>query len=325
MIGKKEKIIVITGPTASGKTRLSLDIAEKFNGEILSADSMQIYKEFDISTAKPSRYEMQRVKHHLINIRSVNEEFSVADFVKEAKKAVNYIINSNKVPMFVGGTGLYIDSFLKNIEFNEQKVSNSLRESLWEEVRCRGPWNLIKELEIVDKESLATIHPNNLKRLIRAVEFYRTTGMPISKQVEMSLKTDSPYDAVAIGLNFKDRSKLYGLINKRVDIMIENGLVDEILSIYQNGIGKTASEAIGYKEMIPYLKGLCTLNEAVEKIKLGTRRYAKRQITWFKRNKAIKWFYVDNYDDYNGLLKDVVNYLKKELTLDGNKEEVERT
>ena len=312
MLSEKINIIAIVGSTASGKTRLSLDIARKFNGEIVSADSMQIYREFEISTAKPTKIELSEVKHYLIDTISVKDEFSVADYVKIAKKSISEIDSNGKMPILVGGTGLYIDSLINNVEFNEEKVDKTLREQLWQEVKDNGPESLINELKIVDKESAENIHPNNYKKLIRAVEFYRTTGTPISKQVEDSKKTESLYNAKIVGLGFRDRSILYNRINKRVDEMVENGLIEEAKQIYKMNPSKTARGAIGYNEVVLYLRGLFTLKEAINKIKMETRRYAKRQITWFKRNKSIKWFYVDDYNDYDSLLIDVAEYLEKD-------------
>ena len=312
MLSEKINIIAIVGSTASGKTRLSLDIARKFNGEIVSADSMQIYREFEISTAKPTKIELSEVKHYLIDTISVKDEFSVADYVKIAKKSISEIDSNGKMPILVGGTGLYIDSLINNVEFNEEKVDKTLREQLWQEVKDNGPESLINELKIVDKESAENIHPNNYKKLIRAVEFYRTTGTPISKQVEDSKKTESLYNAKIVGLGFRDRSILYNRINKRVDEMVENGLIEEAKQIYKMNPSKTARGAIGYKELVLYLRGLFTLKEDINKIKMETRRYAKRQITWFKRNKSIKWFYVDDYNDYDSLLIDVAEYLEKD-------------
>ncbi len=302
-------VLVLVGPTASGKTDLSIKIAKNFDAEIVSADSMQIYKEFNILTAKPSKEELESVKHHFIDEVSVKEEFSVADYVKKAHEVIKDVNNRGKLPMIVGGTGLYVDSLINNISFNEEKYDENIRKSLWNIYKSGSYQELLDELKSIDPESFDNIHPNNVKRVIRAIEFFRITGKPISQQIRESKLVDSPYFTNIIGINYKDRSKLYDKINKRIDKMLENGLIEEVQALSKINISKTAKEAIGYKEILPYLNGECDLLTAVENLKMQTRRYAKRQITWFNRNKNIKWFYIDDYDEKESMICDIINFI----------------
>lgn len=293
---KKIPVIVVVGPTASGKTALSIEIAKKFDCEIVSFDSMQVYKELAVSTAKPTKEEMQGVTHHLIDFLSVTEEFSVADFVKCAKEITEDITARGKTALFVGGTGLYIDSFINNIDFSTENKNEQIREELdkkEKELGARGLYDLLCKL---DKDAAKDIHPNNIKRVKRALEMYYSTGKSKSEQLIESRKNPSPYNPLYIGINYVNRERLYKRINLRVDLMLENGILDEVKEFYKLPASKTAVQAIGCKEFKLYLDGKATLSECVERLKQETRRYAKRQITWFKRNKAINWFYPDEFD-----------------------------
>lgn len=306
------KVISIVGPTASGKTKLAVKLAQKFNGEIVSADSMQIYKGMQIATAKPTFDETEGVKHHLIDFVSPDETYSVAMFVKDASKCIADIYSRGKLPFMVGGTGLYVDSLLNNITFSEEQRDEKLSLELRKIYEEQGIDTLLKMLSEFDIDSANRLKAErNPKRIIRAIEFYKTTGITITKQNEKSKLVKSPYSPVKIGINYKDRAKLYERINKRVDLMLENGLVNEAKDVLSSKLSFTSIKAIGYKELLPYFNGEKTLDECVEKLKMETRRYAKRQITWFKRDLDINWLYADKYNSFEELLADAVEIIKK--------------
>lgn len=306
------KVISIVGPTASGKTNLAVKLAQKFNGEIVSADSMQIYKGMQIATAKPTFDETEGVKHHLIDFVSPDETYSVAMFVKDASKCIADIYSRGKLPFIVGGTGLYVDSLLNNITFSEEQRDEKLSLELRKIYEEQGIDTLLKMLSEFDIDSANRLKAErNPKRIIRAIEFYKTTGVTITEQNEKSNLEKSPYSPIKIGLNFKDRAKLYERINKRVDLMLENGLVNEAQDVLSSKLSFTSIKAIGYKELLPYFNGEKTLDECVEKLKMETRRYAKRQITWFKRDLDINWLYADKYNSFEELLADAVEIIKK--------------
>ena len=310
---KKTPIIVVVGPTASGKTALSVLLAKKFDCEIVSFDSMQVYKELSVSTAKPDLAEMDGVPHHLIDNLSVSENFSVATFCEMAKSTVEDIISRNKIPLFVGGTGLYIDSFVNNINFENIDKNDEVREKINNLEKEIGTDGLYKRLMEVDNKAAENIHPNNIKRVKRALEIYYSSGITKTEQDENSMKDSSPYKPLFIGINYKKRENLYDRINLRVDKMIENGLVNEAREFYKMPFSKTASQAIGCKELKPFIDGKKSLDECVEKLKQETRRYSKRQITWFNRNKEINWYYPDeqNYDIIvNSCISLIENFLK---------------
>lgn len=290
------KVIVIVGPTASGKTSLSIEIAKRFNGEIISADSMQIYKYMDIATAKPTAEEMQGIKHHLIDFLSPCEKFSVAKYKELCYGCIDDIIERNKLPIIVGGTGLYIDTVVNNTVFLEGD-SSDIRNTLEKNCEENGIESLYEKLKEIDPQSAEKLHLSDKKRIIRALEVYYSTGKTISEQNRLSHTEKSKYDFLIIGLNANDREFLYNRINSRVDLMIESGLIEEAQNFYNSDFSLTAVQAIGYKELKPYLDGFCTLDEAKEKLKMETRRYAKRQLTWFRRNKDINWIYIDNSED----------------------------
>ncbi len=307
----KTKIISIVGPTASGKTKLSIALAEKFNGEIISADSMQVYKEYNILSAKPNKKDLSKISHHLIDILSVDETFSVAEFVKLARECISDISGRYKLPFLVGGTGLYLDSLIKNIDY---ECSSSDIETNTEISKFKSLSNneLMSILLEVDKKTAEKIHINDTKRLLRAVEFFHTTGYPISQQVERSLKAERLYDVCKIGLNFSNRDLLYNQINLRVDEMFKDGIVQEVKNIESNyKPSKTAQAAIGYKELINYINSKETLENTCENLKMVTRRYAKRQLTWFRRDKEINWINIDDFRDFSEVICYAENIIKK--------------
>lgn len=314
-MNNKIKLITVVGPTASGKTRLGVELAKRYGGEVISADSMQIYKGMQIATAKPAVEEMQGIPHHLMDFLEPNQTYSVAMFVDDAKKCIEDITSRNKLPVIVGGTGLYVDSLLNNISFHESQRDTGLREKLWELYYTEGVDYLLDLLRKFDGESAERLETEkNPKRIIRAIEFYKTTGITITEQNKNSKNEESPYNAIKLGLNFEDRQKLYDRINKRVDLMVEAGLVSEAKRVFNSELSFTSVKAIGYKELFPYLKGELPLEECIEKLKQETRRYAKRQITWFKRDKEINWLYPDKADSFEQLFEQAVQITDKGLT-----------
>ena len=285
----KPTVIVICGPTASGKTKLSIELAKEINGEIVSCDSMQIYKDMDIGTAKPTVQEMQGVKHYLIDFVSPDERYSVADYKKDSKKAINEIIKKGKIPIVVGGTGLYIDSLIYEIEYQEIEFDEEYRKLLESRVEKEGLQAIYEEAKKIDEVAIEKISPNDKKRILRILEIYHATGKNKTEQEIQSRKKEVEYDYHVYALNW-DRQILYERINKRVDIMVENGLVQEVEKIYKKYKKfPTAMQGLGYKEVVEYLEGKCTKDEMIEKIKMETRRYAKRQMTWFRKNKQTVW------------------------------------
>ncbi|EGD48787.1 tRNA delta(2)-isopentenylpyrophosphate transferase [Ruminiclostridium papyrosolvens DSM 2782] len=305
------RVIVIVGPTASGKTNLSIELAKRMNGEIISADSMQIYKYMDIGTAKPTKEEMQDISHYLIDEVLPNEDFNVVRFKELAEKYIDNILENGKQPIVAGGTGLYISSLINNINFSESESDWELREALKKEAEEFGPEYLHKKLQEVDPNSALSIHPNNIKRVIRALEVYYQTQKPISYHNEISRSIPPKYQFVLVGLNM-DRQVLYERINKRVDIMIQNGLVDEVKRLVDLGYADSiiSMQGIGYKEILEFLRNNITLEQAIDNIKQGTRRYAKRQITWFKRIHGINWFNVDNCGNNINVINEIYEYAK---------------
>ncbi|TQI65848.1 tRNA (adenosine(37)-N6)-dimethylallyltransferase MiaA [Clostridium sp. KNHs216] len=305
MMNRKEKIPVaaVVGPTASGKSRLAVELALSRNGEVISADSMQIYKGMNIGTAKPTAEEMRGVPHHLIDFAPLSQPFSVADYVSLASDCISEVYARGRLPVIAGGTGLYIRSLLQNIRFTENDKDEALRKDLAEKAEKLGVQTLIDELRSFDPASAQRIHPNNLGRVIRAIEIYRTTGVTMTEQLELSRQMPSPYDACIIGLDFQDRQKLYDRINLRVDRMMQEGLLAEAEEILNRPGAQTAMQAIGYKELLPYFRSECSLDEAVESIKRESRRYAKRQLTWFRRDENIHWIMVDEYTDFDGVIE----------------------
>ena len=272
-----------------GKTNLAIELAKKVNGEIVSCDSMQIYKEMNIGTAKPTIEEMNGIMHYMIDIVDPEERFSVSEYKIQAEKCIQKILSKNKVPIVVGGTGLYLNSLLYNIEYAETKMNEKYREELERRAETHGLESLYNEARKIDKEAMMKISPNDKKRIIRVLEIYKETGKTKTEQELNSRKKDIPFDYHVFAINF-DRQILYDRINKRVDTMIKNGLIQEVEHLTKNYPNmKTAIQSIGYKEVLEYLEGNLTKEEMIEKIKQETRRYAKRQITWFKKNKNTIW------------------------------------
>ncbi len=286
---EKPKIIVICGPTASGKTALSIQLAKKIDGEIVSADSMQIYEDMDIGTAKPSIEEMDGVKHYLIGNVSPTIRYSVANFKKDALNAIEEILKKGKTPIIVGGTGLYVDSLVNGIDYDDSEIDLKYRAKLDEIAEKEGLEKLYEKAKEIDSLAMEKISHNDKKRIFRVLEIYNATGKTKTEQEIESKKKENPYNYIVFAINM-DREKLYERINKRVDIMIENGLVDEVKSLIKKYDElPTAIQGLGYKEVVSYLKSEITYDEMLEKIKQETRRYAKRQLTWFRRNKEITW------------------------------------
>lgn len=296
MSDSKPKIAAVAGPTASGKSALALHLAQLFGGEIVSCDSMQIYRGMDIGTAKPTKEEMLAVPHRMIDVADAERDFSCADYVRMAKSEVGDIIGGGALPIFCGGTGLYLDAFLRGSEFSETKIDHALRRELEELAAREGNGVLHAELKRIDPESADAIHPNNVKRVIRAIEIYRTGGKTKSELDRLSKECQSEYDALVIALRYNDREILYSRIDKRVDQMIAEGLIEETEALYRQGIfekNTTASQAIGYKEMLGYIRGECSLDDATDLLKGATRRYAKRQMTWFSGKDYVRWIDAD--------------------------------
>lgn len=291
-------VIVITGPTASGKTALSVELAKKLNGEIISADSMQIYKYMDIGTAKPNELEMQGIKHHMLDIILPNESYNVSRYKKEAEECIKKVVDDGKVPIITGGTGLYINSLVYNINFSETTQNNEIREDMQRTAEIMGNEYVYNILKDMDPEAAARVHANNLKRVIRSIEIYKTTGRSIIEHEAESRIIPSNYNFKVFCLNVQ-REFLYKRIDARVDLMMDQGLVDEVIMLENMGYatGETAMQAIGYKEILAYLKGYLTIKEAVETIQQGSRRYAKRQITWMKKIKNVTMI---DYDPTQG-------------------------
>lgn len=286
----KPKVIVIVGPTASGKTSLSIELAKKINGEIVSCDSMQIYKDMDIGSAKPSKEEMQGIKHYMIDEVIPTQRFSVAEYKKKAELAIEEILKNGKVPIVVGGTGLYANSLIYGIEYSNIEFDGKYREKLMKIAQSEeGLKSLYEEAKRIDEKAMEKISPNDQKRILRILEIYNATGKTKTEQEEISRKNEVKYDYNVFAINI-ERPILYERINKRVDMMIEQGLIEEVRKLIEKYPEfPTAMQAIGYKEIVQYFDGKITKEEAIEKIKQETRRYAKRQITWFKRIENIKW------------------------------------
>ena len=304
----KQKVIVICGPTASGKTALSIELAKKINGEIVSADSMQIYKEMDIGSAKPTKEEMQGIKHYLIDFVNPDKRYSVANYKKDAKEKIKEILNKNKIPIIVGGTGLYIDSLIYEIDYSLVNLDEEYRKKLEKIAEEEGLEKLYNKACEIDKVAMEKISPNDQKRIIRVLEIYHDTGKTKTQQEIESRKKEVEYDYHVFAITM-DREVLYQRINKRVDIMIEKGLIKEVehmLNKYKEF--PTAMQGLGYKETKEYLENKITKEEMIEKIKMETRRYAKRQLTWFKKNKDTIW--LDGQNDIQNNINIILEEIK---------------
>ena len=306
----KIPLIVVAGPTASGKTKLGVALAKHFDGEVISADSMQIYKTMDVATAKPTPDEMEGIPHHLIDFLPPEEAFSLAQYVTLAEKAIENIRSRGKIPVIVGGTGLYIHTLIDHISLSESGEDPALRAELTALAEEKGNAYLLDMLRELDPVTAETLHENNLPRVIRAIEVTKSTGIPFSKHLEQSRKTESPYAPCIIGLTAADRQKLYDRIGLRVDLMLKNGLLKEAEEAFRTE-QKTAAQAIGCKELFPYFRGEKTLEECVEHLKQSTRRYAKRQLTWFRRDERISWICIDEEKDFAEILKKSIIIVEK--------------
>ena len=305
-------LVILTGPTAVGKTNLSIGLAKRINGEIISADSMQVYRKMDIGTAKIMPEEMDGVPHHLIDVLDPKEPFNVVLFKELATKAMDDIYARGRIPVIVGGTGFYIQAVLYDIHFDENDDDKSYRTYLEQLAEKHGNLCLHQMLEKVDPASAAAIHYNNRKRVIRALEFYKETGIPISEHNEKESKRISPYNFEYFVLN-DARSKLYDRIDRRIDIMLEAGLLDEVKLLVSEGYSRelVSMQGLGYKEIIDYIQGRCTLDEAVYTLKRDTRHFAKRQITWFKREKHVTWVDKSEYDSESEILSFMLDRLRE--------------
>ncbi|UOQ85652.1 tRNA (adenosine(37)-N6)-dimethylallyltransferase MiaA [Gracilibacillus salinarum] len=309
----KQKLVVIVGPTAVGKTALSIEVAKKFGGEVISGDSMQIYRGLDIGTAKVTETEKNGVPHHMIDIVEPDQTFSVADFQQAVDQNIQALYHQNKLPIIAGGTGLYIQSVLYGYQFSENQRSEGYQKIIEEEIEREGIDNVFKRLERVDPVQAKKIHPNNQRRLIRALEVYDRTGMTMTAY-QNSQQQDSAYDFRIIGLEM-DRQLLYERINQRVDMMIEQGLIAEVEQLYRAGLEDCQSmRGIGYKEIIPYLKGEQSLEEATELLKRNSRRFAKRQFTWFKNKMPVDWYSIrpeTKHKVFQNILSDLEGFFAK--------------
>mgnify|MGYP004496039033 FL=1 len=283
-------MLAVVGPTATGKTALGVALAERFGGEIISADSMQLYKGLTVGTAKVTPEETHGIPHHAVDLLEPDQPFSVADFTALASRLEADLSAREKLPILVGGTGLYVQSFLYGVRFTAEKTPDGLREQLAAELNEKGPAAMYAELQTADPEAAAAIHPNNQVRVLRALEHYRATGKKLSEQKAASLPPEKPYRSLILGLDFPDRAQLYHRIDLRVDRMMEQGLLDEAKLVYDNrGRFKTAAQAIGYKEFFPYFAGESDVGPCVEKLKQASRNYAKRQLTWFRHMEDVVW------------------------------------
>ena len=312
---EKKPLVILTGPTAVGKTETSIKLAKAINGEIISADSIQVYKHFDIGSAKITKEEMDGVKHYLIDVLEPDEEFNIFVFKKLAMEAMEEIYSKGKIPIIAGGTGFYIQALLYDVEFSEEEGDKTYRHMLENKAKEEGVTAIHNMLKEVDPEAAKEIHENNLKRVIRALEYYNETGMRISDHNKEQRQKESPYNFRYYVLNM-DREKLYERVNLRVDIMVENGLIDEVKKLKEMGYGKelNSMQGIGYKEIRDYVDGVYDYDTAIETLKKNTRNFAKRQITWFKREKEVVWLNHEEFDnDKEKILEFVIGDLHKTI------------
>ncbi|CAN7417696.1 tRNA (adenosine(37)-N6)-dimethylallyltransferase MiaA [Rossellomorea sp. LjRoot5] len=314
----KEKVIVLIGPTAVGKTSTSISLAKRFDGEIISGDSMQIYKRMDIGTAKITTEEMEGVPHHLIDIKEPEDSFSVAEFQNLVRKKISDIHSRGKIPLIVGGTGLYIQAVLYDYQFTEMPGDEHFRTKLEAELEMHDADWLHHKLVKVDPVSASNIHPNNTRRVIRALEIFHCTGKTMS-EYQSSQTHELQYDMALIGLTM-DREKLYERINLRVDLMIQQGLLEEVKALYDGGLRDVQSvQAIGYKELYDYFEGTVSLETAIENLKQNSRRYAKRQLTWFRNKMDVAWYDMTEESLHSKNIEDISEFIAGKLQLKSNK------
>lgn len=309
----KKQVIIVAGPTAVGKTKYSIELAKAFNGEIISADSMQIYKYMDIGSAKPTSLEMAEIKHHLVDEIDPSQNFSVAEYQSLAKKYINEVFESGKVPIISGGTGLYLNSLIYDMDFSIMPRQAGYREKLEREAAVFGNESIHNKLRLFDEAAANRIHPNNLKKVIRALEVFEASGEGI-KEFEESFIPTKEYECVLIGLT-RDREELYKRIDERVDQLIEKRLVEEIKSLLLMGLTEThiSMKGIGYKELIAHLNGEYNLNEGIRLVKRNSRHYAKRQLTWLRRYPDMTWFNLSEYDNEDAALEDIFRYIRSKI------------
>lgn len=310
----KPIVIAVTGPTATGKTAIGIELAERLSGEIVSCDSMQVYKGLSIGTAQPDQEELSRARHHLVGFLEWDRAFSVSDYVKLAGEVIADIHGRGRLPVLVGGTGLYARSLLRGFSFKEECRDDALRDRLFEEARQLGPEEMHQRLQRLDPVSAGEIHPNNVKRVLRALEYCMLSGEPFSAQTARSRRSEEPYRYVMLCPVFRDRRLLYERINARVDRMLERGLLEEARALYEYcknaSRPPTAAQSIGYKELFPYFDGGISLEEAVENIKRESRRYAKRQLTWFAREEDICYLYMDELGNAGAAAEECLKILE---------------
>ncbi len=311
----KKRLLIIVGPTAVGKTDTSIILANKLNGEIISADSMQIYKYMDIGTAKPTEEDKKGIKHHLIDVVKPDESFSVAEFQKMAKSSIDELVLNKKLPIIAGGTGLYINSLIYDMDFTKSVSNWKLREELQDEANEFGNEFVHNKLKLIDPDAANRIHPNNLKKVIRAIEVYYETGDKIG-DFSKDIRINEEYEIFLVGL-CRNREELYDRINKRVDIMMAQGLVEEVKKLLDLGYSKelVSFKGLGYKEIVKYLEGEYDLQEAIDILKRDTRRYAKRQLTWFRRYSDMNWYNISNYNSCENLADDIIKDFKGHFNL----------
>lgn len=317
---EKKPLIILTGPTAAGKTSLSIELAKSIGGEIISADSMQVYKKMDIGTAKIRPEEMQGVPHYLIDELDPSEEFNVVAFVEKSKEAMKKIYAAGHIPIIVGGTGFYIQALLYDIDFSQHEDKESYRKELEQLAKEKGKEYLYEILKKKDPEYATITHYNNVKKVIRALEYYKETGKKLSEHNEEQRQKESPYNFAYFVL-YHDREELYDRINRRVDLMMEDGLLFEVESLIKEGYTKNlvSMQGLGYKEFFDYFDGRITLEDTVDKIKKDTRHFAKRQLTWFRREKEVIWLNKKEYEQEKDLLDSVLNIIKEKGIRNGTK------
>lgn len=314
----KPLVVVIVGPTASGKTKLSIELAKRFDGEIISADSMQIYRKMDIGTAKPTSEEMSGIPHHLMDILEPTEEYTLKQYLADANQCVSEILSRKKLPILVGGTGLYVSSFMQNLTLSEEPVDEAYRKSLEEDYEALGGEVMLGRLSEIDPELASRLFPKDKKRILRGLEVFHNTGITQSEQNRRAKETESPYEFFCVGLTAEDRSFLYDRIDKRVLQMMDSGLLEEVKNLKTLPCSKTARQAIGYRQFDEYFAGETSLEEVVSRIQKESRNYAKRQLTWFRREKQIKWHCIDR-ENFDNILNSCGERIAKYMVMCYNK------